>query len=256
MRILYCAIDQTVPGTLGGSVHTERVASGLAALGHDVMALVSPGGPFPSGPVHWQALPALFGRPHFRALRASHVARLAAAFHPDIVVERYHNFGGEGVRAARRLGVPVALEVNAPIVDHPGSAKRAIDRALILEPMRRWRDWQCAHTDLFITPSRATVPHSVPGERILEIEWGADTDRFRPGVTGPAPFERPPGTVAVFAGAFRAWHGAIQLVHAIAQLRARAVHDIGAVFVGHGPEWNAVRDAASGTTGILFTGTL
>ena len=80
------------------------------------------------------------------------------AFRPDIVVERYHNFGGEAVRAALRLGVPVALEVNAPIVDHPGSAKQLIDRALLVQPMRRWRDWQCAHTDLFITPSRATLP--------------------------------------------------------------------------------------------------
>ena len=28
MRILYCAIDQTVPGTIGGSVHVEAVAAG------------------------------------------------------------------------------------------------------------------------------------------------------------------------------------------------------------------------------------
>ncbi len=48
MRILYCAIDQTVPGTTGGSVHVLAVASGLAALGHDVHALVTPGDdPFP-----------------------------------------------------------------------------------------------------------------------------------------------------------------------------------------------------------------
>ena len=33
MRVLYCAIDQRVPGTLGGSVHTRSVADGLAASG-------------------------------------------------------------------------------------------------------------------------------------------------------------------------------------------------------------------------------
>jgi len=32
MRILYCALDQTVPGTKGGSVHVASVAEGLAAL--------------------------------------------------------------------------------------------------------------------------------------------------------------------------------------------------------------------------------
>jgi alpha-maltose-1-phosphate synthase len=257
MRILYCAIDQRVPGTLGGSVHTERVATGLASLGHVVTALVMPGdGPLPSGAVEWQAVPPPFGRPHLRALRAPHVARIADAFRPDIVMERYHNFGGEAVRAALRLGVPVALEVNAPIVDHPGSAKQLVDRALLVQPMRRWRDWQCAHTDLFITPSRATLPEWVASDRVLEIEWGADTDRFRPGASGPVPFERPAGTVAVFAGAFRAWHGAIHLVRAVALLRRQGVHDISAVLIGRGPEWTSVREAAAGTTGIEFTGTL
>ena len=33
VKILYCAIDQTVPGTTGGSVHVTAVAEGLAALG-------------------------------------------------------------------------------------------------------------------------------------------------------------------------------------------------------------------------------
>ena len=41
MKILYSAIDQTVPGTKGGSVHVTAVAEGLAALGHDVTALVT-----------------------------------------------------------------------------------------------------------------------------------------------------------------------------------------------------------------------
>ena len=36
MKILYCALDQTVPGTTGGSVHVTAVADGLAALGHEV----------------------------------------------------------------------------------------------------------------------------------------------------------------------------------------------------------------------------
>ncbi len=60
--------------------------------------------------------------------------------------------------------------------------------------------------------------------------------------------------MAVFAGAFRAWHGAINLVHAIAALRARGRDDLGAAFVGTGPEWSAARDAATGLSGVVFTG--
>ena len=39
-RVLYVALDQRVPGMLGGSVHVQSVAEGLAALGHDVHVAV------------------------------------------------------------------------------------------------------------------------------------------------------------------------------------------------------------------------
>ena len=61
--------------------------------------------------------------------------------------------------------------------------------------------------------------------KIVELEWGADTNRFHPGATGPLPFTRPRGVVAVFAGAFRSWHGAIHLARAIRLLRERGRAD-------------------------------
>ncbi len=41
---------------------------------------------------------------------------------------------------APRLGATTMLEVNAPVIDHQGSAKQWLDRALVVEPMRRWRE--------------------------------------------------------------------------------------------------------------------
>ena len=38
MRILYVAIDQTVPGTTGGSVHVAAVAEGLKGVGAHIAA--------------------------------------------------------------------------------------------------------------------------------------------------------------------------------------------------------------------------
>ena len=257
MRILYVAIDQTVPGTRGGSTHVVAVAEGLAALGHEVHVLASPGdsGPFPPGPVRWHALCPPLGLRQLRILRTRQVLALAKTIRPDAIIERYYNFGGEGVRAARATGVPMVLEVNAPIVDYAGSPKRWLDRALLVEPMRRWREWQCAAADLIVTPSASIVPRSVPREKILEIEWGADTERFHPGAQGPLPFGRHSNeTLAVFAGAFRRWHGAIHLVEAIRRLRARGRVDITAVMIGDGPELTRVRRAAAGVEGVVFTG--
>src|SRR6188508_1154001 len=81
MRILYSAIDQTVPGTTGGSVHVTAVAEGLAALGHDVHVLVTRGaGTFPSGPatnpVRWTAMSPPFMAPQLRWMRTGAVRRI------------------------------------------------------------------------------------------------------------------------------------------------------------------------------------
>jgi glycosyltransferase involved in cell wall biosynthesis len=264
MRVLYCALDQVVPGTTGGSTHVRAVAEGLARLGHEVHALAEPGFEgFPparsgtEGRLRWHAVSAPGRRPHLRLLKAPAVRALARALRPDVVIERYHNFGGEGVLAARAVGARAVLEVNAPVIDHPGSGKARLDRALLVRPMERWRDRVCRHADLFVTPSARILPAWVPRERVAELEWGADTERFRPGASGPVPFERHEGEmVAVFAGAFRTWHGAIGLAHAVAELDAAGIGPVHAVFVGDGPERPRTRQAASTLARATFTGAL
>jgi glycosyltransferase involved in cell wall biosynthesis len=258
MKILYCAIDQTVPGTTGGSVHVTAVAEGLAALGHEVHVLTGRGhGRWPQVGVSWHALRPPLGMRQLRLLRSGSIRRMARRLRPDVVIERYYNFGGEGLLAARDVRALAVLEVNAPIVDFPQSLKRRLDRALLVEPMRRWRDWQCRMAHLIITPSRAIVPAWVRQDRVVELEWGADTVRFHPGATGPVPYSRKPERiVAIFAGAFRAWHGAIHLVNAIRRLRDRGRHDIDAVLVGDGPERAIAQAAASGLAGVHFTGAI
>ena len=212
-------------------------------------ALVTPGnGPFPDGSVHWHALAPPLGQRQLRWARAGLVAEVARTIGADVVMERYYNFGGEGVWAAVQTGALAVLEVNAPIIDHPGSLKRWLDRAVVAEPMRRWREWQCRRTHLFVTPSAEILPGWVAADRVLQTEWGADPRRFTPEATGDVPFQREPGdTVVVFAGAFRPWHGAIDLVRAVTVLRARGRHDIKVVFVGDGPELARVRRAAART---------
>ena len=256
MKILYAASDQRVPGTTGGSIHVVAVAEGLARLGHDVHVLITSTGPVPDGHVRWIALPPPAGRKELRWANTGAVRSLAREIKPDVIIERYYNFGGEGVRAAADVGALAVLEVNAPVVDYPGSGKQLLDRVLLFEPMRRWREYLCALADLIVTPSTAILPAQTPASKILQLEWGADTDRFRPGIQGAVPFDRPADTVAVFSGAFRNWHGTIHIITALRELRARGRHDIGAVLIGDGPELTRVREAAQGLDGIVFTGAL
>jgi glycosyltransferase involved in cell wall biosynthesis len=263
VRLVYAALDQQVPGTKGGSVHVRAVAEGLAALGHEVHVAVGQGGPWPdrddgaTGRVHWHAMRPPLGRAELRWMRAGAITALARRVDAQCVMERYYNFGGEGVIAARRLGLPAVLEVNAPVIDYPGSAKSRLDRALILEPMRRWRDAVCRGTDLFITPNPHILPAWVDGARVLAVEWGADVDHFRPDATGPLPFTPDRNrVVCVFAGAFRSWHGVVQLSAALARLHAQGERRLGAVFIGDGPERASAEHAARDVPGVTFTGAI
>ena len=257
MRILYVALDQTVPGTLGGSVHVQAVAEGLAARGHDVHVATGRGGDWPGGAVHWHAMTPPFGRPELRWMRTGAVTELAREVRADVIVERYYNFGGEGIFAAARLGVPGVLEVNAPVIDYPDSAKSRLDKALLVEPMRRWRERITARTALFVTTSAAILPPGIDRRRVFGTEWGADVDLFRPDATGTVPFPKDPGRIwCVFAGAFRSWHGAAHLADALARLHRAGDQRFAAVFIGDGPERSSVERAAHGLPGVIFTGKL
>ncbi len=256
MNIVYAALDQQVPGTRGGSVHVRAVADGLAALGHQVHVLAQRGpGGFPTGPVVWHHARPPLGRRQLRWMRAGHVRTLARETGADAIIERYYNFGGEGIRAARELGVPAMLEVNAPVVDYPGSPKRLLDRLLLIEPLRRWRDWQCRAAHVIVAPTAAILPAFVERSKVLELEWGADTERFHPGAIGPVAFAKEADqVVAVFAGAFRRWHGAGKLVEAMQLLRQRGERRLRAVLIGDGPEFDGVKRAAAHIEGITLTG--
>jgi len=162
VRILYVASDQVVPGRTGGSVHVLEVARGLAARGHEVHAVVrSAAGARAeedtSGArvhrIRWWPPHRLF---RFRARGA--VRAIAERTRPEVVMERYYNFGGEGLAVARERGLPSLLEVNSPAVDHPGSLKALLDAAALVRPLRRYRERLCREATALVSPIPEIVP--------------------------------------------------------------------------------------------------
>lgn len=267
MKILYIAAGIPVPGSLGGSTHAYEVARGLARLGHVVHLLAAShegwGGLAPfARPVssrcagfhlHHQDVPKALS-----LLGAGPVLRLARALRPDAIIERYYNFAGAGLIAARRLGVPALLEVNALIVDPPAVLKRRLDDALG-GPLRRWAEWQCQAAARIVTPLHTTVPAAIPRAKIVELPWGADVERFaavaaarlaRPGP--PSAAHTPPNVV--FMGSFRPWHGVTDFVRAGRLLLERG-HDLRFTLIGDGPERAAAAAlAAPWASRFHFTG--
>jgi glycosyltransferase involved in cell wall biosynthesis len=244
VKILYVATDQTVPGSTGGSVHVEEVALGLSRLGHEVHIVAQGEG---GGEEALRVYPGETLLPHriFRWSAERSIQSLIGRLGIEVVLERYYNFAGEGVRAAHHQGIPAVLEVNSPVMDHPGSLKAWIDRLVLFRPMRRLREEQCRKASALVTPLPAIIPESVPKEKVHPIHWGANVERFRPGLTPTGAARAVPfpsdARVVVFSGSFRPWHGAEVLVRAGARVLESPGGDKTVfMFIGSGPSHGEV----------------
>ena len=243
-------------GSTGGATHVAEVARGLRDLGHSIVVVARTDDPayrrlecgVPLVRTPWRKELALAG--------IRRIERVMRRFRPDVVMERYYNFAGAGVLLAHGRGIPVLLEVNAPMTDPAGSLKSRLDRVL-LGSMRRWAVRQAMWSRSIVTPLHTTVPPEVPRERIRELTWGANVERFNPRLRDEHP-ERvaalrrelglcPEGLVAVFLGSFRHWHGARHFALAARQLIAGG-SGLSFLAIGGGPELPALGEEVRGWT--------
>ena len=240
VKILYVAVDTLIPGTHGGSVHVQELCGALARRGHEVH-LVAPSakGSVTSGvskslKLHRCRQPSRFLE--WTAVRQ--VRRIAAAESPDVLVERFYTFGGAGIWAAHSLEIPAVLEVNSPARSIDYSWRDRFDRLTLVRPVDRWRRQVLRWSDAVYTTSRHLVPPELQGA-VTVVTNGVDVARFRPGpstgATGPLR--------CVYVSSFRAWHGAEDLVRAVALCRKRGV-ELRVTCIGRGPRWEVARRAA------------
>lgn len=226
MRVLYVASDQPLPGETGGSVHVHEVSRELAKRGHEVHAVVqdlgetSPGAGYTIHRIRWTPSHRFF---RFRA--RPRIDALIARLKPDVLMERYYNFGGEGILAAEAAGVPSLLEVNSPIVDHDESLKAVIDALLIVRPMRAYRERLVRSASALIAPIKEIVPEFARS-KTHTVTWGANVDAFQPSRRSEALRAgwgaSPKTTVVLFSGSHRPWHGVANLLAAARLLKDRA----------------------------------
>ncbi len=226
MKILYVASDQTLPGATGGSVHVHEVSRELAKRGHDVHAVVrdhgeaSPGDGYTIHRIRWNP-------PHrfFRFRAQPQIAALIERLKPDVLMERYYNFGGEGILAAEAFGVPSLLEVNSPVVDHEESLKALVDALLIIRPMRAYRERLVRSASTIIAPIKEIVPEFAR-TKTHTVTWGANVEAFHPSRRSKARRTSwgatPETTVVLFSGSHRPWHGVATLLDAAKRLKDRA----------------------------------
>jgi glycosyltransferase involved in cell wall biosynthesis len=266
VRIAYVCSDRGVPvfGTKGASIHLRELCRALDDAGHEVL-IVSPrtGGRRPDGfrpevvelglaPEDEAACSFLADDPGAgpsaaRAVRSlvssaavrSRLESLLRDFGADVVYERYSLLATAGASAARELGVPHVLEVNAPLSEEEaahrgrafGQAVREVERALVCgadavvavsSGVAEWLVRSGAE------PRRVTVvPNGVDPARFHVMAGARAAARIRLGL-GDAP-------VVGFLGTLKPWHDVAGLIRATGQL-ARAGLRLRLLVVGDGPE--------------------
>jgi glycosyltransferase involved in cell wall biosynthesis len=237
MHLLYLSADPGVPvlGRKGASVHVRELVCAFEQAGASVV-VASPriepeGETLPASIGLVEIAPVLPKEPGPESLEAA-IERQAAqilevAAGCDAVYERYSLFSRGGVEAARRLGLPHALEVNAPLREEArryrtlphGDRAAEIERAVF------------AATDrIYAVSDELAELLGVGPEKVEVLPNGVDSSKF---VRGRRP-DAACFTVG-FAGSLKPWHGISLLVDAFRV--ARAVEPALRVeIVGAGPD--------------------
>jgi len=243
MKILYLSTDLGIDpaGQGGGSIHIRSFIRALADQGHQVTLVCSAatddrtidanlGAAVRLVPLaRWnralarglRKISRLAGRPirgHADIVRALHnfrfalIARAAAReLQPDFIYERYSLWGMSGLWLARKLGIPLVLEVNAPLVYEQQRYRVGVT----CPPLARWVERHVWHGANFMT----AVSESLRGQmqrsgvdprRIQVLPNAVDPRLFHGNSSGRALREhlKLDGHFTVgFVGTFRPWHG-------------------------------------------------
>jgi glycosyltransferase involved in cell wall biosynthesis len=250
--------------------HVRQFVDAARALGHDVgvhaMNLAPSAEERAEGQGWMQARRALqrrLGRwlhePKELAWNVRYVQRELAVLadaRPDVLLVRDDVLNASCVPVARRLGLPLVLEVNAPVAE--------------LELYRddywhvpwvgpRMEGWKLRRAQMVTVVSSAlrdhlAAQHGLGADRFAVVPNGADVGRFRPDVPRDPALDAAGGPVVGFVGSFDRWHGTDLLAHMMLEV-ARLRPAVRFVLVGDGPGLPAVREAVAPLDGrVLFTG--
>ncbi len=181
---------------------------------------------------------------------------------PDVIYERHARFSPVGVRLARALNVPLAVEANTSFT-FPSEWWQ--DHSPLAVWASAWLERRTvARADAVFGVSKVLHEHlrglaADPGKVVL-LPNAADTDRLRPDPDAAAVIRERLGIgdeiVIGFIGSMRPWHGADLLLRAGALVAARAA-SVRFLLVGDGPvrgQLQALALELGISSRVVFTG--
>ena len=256
MRVLY---HHRTRAEDGQAVHIRALIQALGQEGHRVreVALVqrsAPDGSPSAGGWSWfRHLPRFAreaGEVAYSLPARRRILREARSFQPDFLYERYAFGNSGGVSAAERLGLPLVLEVNAPMVAELSATRgltfprlaRRIERSILCRASR-----VCAVTSVL---ADMLVQLGVERQRILVTPNGVHLEQYASPdaaaarqALGLRDLERP---LLGFVGYVRHWHRLDLVLQALADPALEGCH---LALLGEGPAEADLR-AQAGRLGL------
>ena len=136
--------------------------------------------------------------------------RSIASKKPDLIYERYALNTFCGIWASRRFGIPLILEVNAPLYYEQAKLGQLVFRRFARFSER----WICSNSTATIVVSHVMkdflIRNGVRDQKLTVIHNGIDPNKFHPNVAGNLIREKygfQQKLVVGFVGWFRKWHG-------------------------------------------------
>jgi len=255
--------------------HVRQFADAARQLGHQVavhsMNLAPPPGEGQGGPPPgWKqrmrgGLKRRFGRwlhdPKELWWNLEYIRRetgLVAADRPDVLLVRSQGLGISCVRVARKLDLPLVLEVNAPADE---TSTYLSHQYRHWKRLRQWAGrYKLQRADALFVVSGALKQyylerHRLPAEKIFVVPNGADLERFRPDTPPDPEFPRDPARPRIgYVGSFQAWH-ALDLLGKVIEKVGRERPASRFLMVGAGEGVGRLRaETTLGADRLAFTG--
>lgn len=240
MNILYICADRGIPirGHKGAAIHVRALTDAFARAGHHVTILTPrPGaadGPALQADIREVPLPV---RPSSTSAAVAEMQQLAAynellghtaltelASRPyDFIYERYSLWSDVGARLSLATGLPLVLEVNAPLREE-AARFRTLPNPVLAAYIEKCQFGQAAFLSVVSASladyvveqgARTTAVHVLPN--------AVDPALFHPGVDGCAVRQQyglQNRQLIGFVGRPRPWHDLQTLLHAFARLHA------------------------------------
>ena len=243
MRILY---HHRTSARDGSAVHIEGLVSGLRQLGAEVLVVAPPiAAPAVGAPAknRWiqrlrKGLPRFvheLGELAYNFPEAVRLSRAIKRFEPDVIYQRSNLFLVSGAWAAKRAGIPLIEEVNAPFL-----IERSRHGGIALPSLAAWTEriaWTQADAIVAVTKVLADIvaERGIPPGRLHVMPNGIDEGLLTPdavALDAKAKLGLDGFTVLGFTGFVRDWNGLDDVIKLLDRPAARNWY---LLIVGDGP---------------------